>query len=86
MTKASLQDVNFCIPKVLERGEQYFRELWTSLTSNEQDVLRRIIHEEKLTKIDQKIVRQLIEKEILQQQEDLSFQVPLVKRYIEQEV
>ncbi|MEH2167288.1 MAG: hypothetical protein V7K41_11555 [Nostoc sp.] len=68
---------------VLERGVQYFRELWTSLAESDRNLLRRIIHGETPTPQDKGVVRKLARKEILTQ-EGNAFQVPLVQKYIEQ--
>jgi uncharacterized protein len=81
--KATAQDVKEVIPVVLERGDQYFRELWKSLTDSDRSLLRRIIHGETPTQQDKGVVRKLTRKEILTQ-EGNAFQVPLVQKYIEQ--
>ncbi|WP_448269470.1 AAA family ATPase [Nostoc sp. DSM 114159] len=81
--KATAQDVQKVIPVVLERGDQYFRELWRSLTDSDRSLLRRIIHGETPTPQDKGVVRKLTRKEILTQ-EGNAFQVPLVQKYIEQ--
>ncbi|MDZ8090757.1 MAG: ATP-binding protein [Nostoc sp. DedQUE05] len=81
--KATAQDVKEVIPVVLERGDQYFRELWTSLTDSDRSLLRRIIHGETPTQQDKGVIRKLTRKEILTQ-EGNAFQVPLVQKYIEQ--
>jgi uncharacterized protein len=83
------------IPKVLERGDQYFRELWNSLEDKERKLLLRLVRNQALTPQDNKLVRRLIKKEILQCVENCgnnmcykyaTFQVPLVQKYIEQEI
>ncbi|MGF1934595.1 MAG: AAA family ATPase [Nostoc sp. ChiQUE02] len=81
--KATAQDVKEVIPVVLERGDQYFRELWKSLTDSDRSLLRRIIHGETPTPQDKGVIRKLTRKEILTQ-EGNAFQVPLVQKYIEQ--
>ncbi|MEH2406685.1 hypothetical protein [Nostoc sp.] len=81
--KATAQDVKEVIPVVLERGVQYFRELWRSLADSDRSLLRRIIHGETPTQQDRGVVRKLARKEILTL-EGNAFQVPLVQRYIEQ--
>ncbi|MBD2526617.1 ATP-binding protein [Nostoc sp. FACHB-133] len=81
--KATAQDVKEVIPVVLERGDQYFRELWKSLTDSDRSLLRRIIHGETPTQQDKGVIRKLTRKEILTQ-EGNTFQVPLVQKYIEQ--
>ncbi|MEH1913858.1 hypothetical protein [Nostoc sp.] len=75
---------------MLERGDQYFRELWTSLADSDvydglrlRSLLRRIIHGETPTQQDKGVIRKLTRKEILTQ-EGNAFQVPLVQKYIEQ--
>ncbi len=81
--KVTAQDVKEIIPVVLERGDQYFRELWKSLTDSDRSLLRRIIHGETPTQQDKGVVRKLTRKEILTP-EGNAFQVPLVQKYIEQ--
>ncbi len=81
--KATVQDVKKIIPVVLERGDQYFQELWTSLAESDRSLLRRIIHGETPTQQDKGVVRKLTRKEILTP-EGNAFQVPLVQKYIEQ--
>ncbi|QLE42354.1 AAA family ATPase [Nostoc sp. C052] len=81
--KATAQDVQEVIPVVLERGDQYFRELWKSLTDSDRSLLRRIIYGETPTQQDKGVIRKLTRKEILTQ-EGNAFQVPLVQKYIEQ--
>jgi uncharacterized protein len=94
-TTATVEDVEKSIPKVLERGDQYFRELWNSLEDKERKLLLRLVQNQALTPQDNKLVRRLIKKEILQCFENsgnnmcykyASFQVPLVQKYIEQEI
>ena len=80
---ATAQDVKEVIPVVLERGDQYFRELWRSLADSDRSLLRRIIHGETPTQQDKGVIRKLTRKEILTQ-EGNAFQVPLVQKYIEQ--
>ncbi|WP_254625753.1 AAA family ATPase [Nostoc sp. TCL240-02] len=88
--KATAQDVQEVIPIVLERGDQYFRELWKSLTDSDvydglrlRSLLRRIIYGETPTPQDKGVIRKLTRKEILTP-EGNAFQVPLVQKYIEQ--
>ncbi|MFN6531327.1 AAA family ATPase [Nostoc sp. ChiSLP03a] len=81
--KATAQDVKEVIPVVLERGDQYFRELWKSLTDSDRFLLRRIIYGETPTQQDKGVIRKLTRKEILTP-EGNAFQVPLVQKYIEQ--
>ncbi|MBF2064280.1 MAG: ATP-binding protein [Calothrix sp. C42_A2020_038] len=82
-TTATVEDVETIIPKVLERGDQYFRELWINLTPEEQNLLQHIAQSS--ISDSTKLVRRLIKKGILQQDEqsqEISFQVPLVQKYI----
>lgn len=82
-TTATAQDVQKIIPIVLERGDQYFRELWTSIADSDRNLLRRIIQGETPTQQDKGIMRKLARKEILTQ-EGIAFQVPLVQKFVEQ--
>ncbi|MBD2598628.1 AAA family ATPase [Nostoc spongiaeforme FACHB-130] len=81
--KATAQDVQEIIPIVLERGDQYFREIWNNLTENDRNLLQRIIQGQTPTPQDKGTVRRLTRKEILTQ-EGNAFQVPLVQIFIEQ--
>jgi AAA+ ATPase superfamily predicted ATPase len=83
IAKVTIQDVKFIIPIVLERGDQYFRELWTSLANNDRDFIRRLISSETPTQQDQGVIKKLIRKEILTP-EGNAFQVPLVQKFVEQ--
>lgn len=83
--KATTQDVYAVIPTVLERGDQYFRELWTSLEESDRTSLRCVVQGETPTAQHRKVVRKLVQKEILEK-EGNAFQVPLVQRFLEQVV
>ena len=81
--QARAEDVENIIPVVLERGEQYFRELWLGLKDSDRRLLWRILQGETATPQDRGVITKLARKEILNQ-EGNAFQVPLVQRYIEQ--
>jgi AAA+ ATPase superfamily predicted ATPase len=83
--KATVEDVHAVIPTVLERGDQYFRELWTSLEDSDRTLLRCVVQGETPTAQHKKVVRKLVQKEILEK-EGNAFQVPLVQRFVEQVV
>jgi uncharacterized protein len=88
ITTATVEDVENVIPKVLERGDHYFRELWTNLAPDEQNLLQSVALNQPVPE-NTKLVRKLIKKGILQQDEQshqVSFQVPLVQKYVEQEL
>ena len=81
------QDVETVIPTVLERGGEYFRELWKSLTDSDRNLLQRLVKGETPTVQDKAVLRKLERKEILEKKESgYSFQVPLVQEYVEQVV
>ncbi len=81
------QDVETVIPTVLERGGEYFRELWKSLTDSDRNLLQRLVQGETPTVQDKAVLRKLERKEILEKKESgYSFQVPLVQEYVEQVV
>ena len=72
---------------MLERGGEYFRELWKSLTDSDRYLLRRIVQGETPAAQDKAVLRKLERKEILQKTESgYRFQVPLVQNYVEQVV
>ena len=81
---ATAQDIETVIPIVLERGDQYFREFWRSLTDRDRNLLWRVSQDEAPTSVDSPIVRKLVRKEILQEDSDRCyFQVPLIKKYLQ---
>ena len=83
--KATAQDVEAVIPTVLERGGEYFGELWKSLTDSDRNLLRRLVQGETPAPQDKAVLRKLERKEILQNTESrYTFQVPLVQNYVEQ--
>jgi hypothetical protein len=85
--KATARDVETVIPTVLERGGEYFGELWKSLTDSDRHVLRRLIQGETPTAQDKAVLRKLERQEILEKTASgYSFQVPLVREYVEQVV
>jgi len=85
--KATARDVETVIPTVLERGGEYFRELWKSLTESDRNLLRRLIQGETPIPQDKAVLRKLERKEILEKTESgYSFQVPLVQNYVEEVV
>jgi hypothetical protein len=81
--QASAEDVENIIPVVLERGEQYFRELSAGLKDSDRHLLWRILQGETATPQDRGVITKLVRKEILNP-EGNAFQVPLVQKYIEQ--
>jgi hypothetical protein len=85
--KATARDVETVIPTVLERGGEYFRELWKSLTDSDRNLLRRLVQGETPAAQDKAVLRKLERKEILEKTESgYRFQVPLVQKYVEQVV
>ena len=82
--KANIDDVEIVVPKVLERGIHYFRELWTNLTEGERKLLVFIAQGKVYNTNNSKVALKLIQKEILQRKNaGYCFQVPLVQKYIE---
>ncbi|HEY9797573.1 MAG TPA: hypothetical protein V6D30_18195 [Leptolyngbyaceae cyanobacterium] len=70
---------------MLERGGEYFRELWKSLSDRDRNLLQSLVQGETPTAQDKAVLRKLERKEILQKTESgYSFQVPLVQNYVEQ--
>ncbi len=94
-SKISPADVERVIPIVLTRAASYFQELQRSFSAEELNLLYRLVggkQPELEDKADKTIVRSLIRKEILQKEivsvndsetTHISFQVPLVRKYIE---
>ena len=84
---ATPDDVQTCIPIAIETGGMYFRELWTSLSDAEQEVLEYLITEQTPHPSPKSTIRRLIRKEILEKVGDCyRFQVPLVETFITQVV
>jgi hypothetical protein len=84
-TKATARNVETVIPTVLERGGEYFRELWKSLSDRDRNLLRRLVKGETPAAQDKAVLRKLERKEILEKTESgYRFQVPLVREYVEQ--
>lgn len=93
-TTANAEDVKIIVPTVLGRGYLYFREVWRSLTKVEQNFLLRLIQGEISQTTDKAVIRHLVRKGFLQQQfitgktseqeTQISMQIPLFQKYIEQ--
>lgn len=82
--KANIHDVEIVIPKVLERGIHYFRELWTNLTEGERRLLIFIVQGKIYKTNNSKVALKLVQKEILNPKNPgYCFQVPLIQKYIE---
>ena len=85
--KATAQDVETVIPTVLERGGEYLRELWRSLSDRARNLLRHLVQGETPAAQDKAVLRKLERKEILEKTESgYHFQVVLVQNYVEQVV
>jgi hypothetical protein len=70
---------------VLERGGEYFRELWKSLS--DRNLLQRLVQGETPAPQYKAVLRKLERKEILEKTESgYHFQVVLVQNYVEQVV
>jgi hypothetical protein len=67
--KATAQDVQTVIPTVLERGGEYFQQLWESLTDRDRILLRRLVQAETPAAPDKAVLRKLERKEILEKTE-----------------
>ncbi|KST62796.1 hypothetical protein [Mastigocoleus testarum] len=96
ISKANQEDVEKVIPIVLERGDLYFRYSWTSLNDKEQRSLQNLVQGKPLKISDKSVINSLVRKEILEvdkitikNQDEIppvSFQVPLVQKYVEKMV
>ncbi len=87
--KATPQDVDDIIPKALISGNPYFDELWrNSLNEQQRECMRNLINKVTLTPENRKIWRKLIQKEILEHdnQHGVRFQVPLIERSIREKI
>ena len=87
--KVTAKDVESIIPQALVAGSLYFNEFWyESLNSRQRESIKNLIQEAKPTSEDRKIWRKLVQKEILEynQEGGVGFQVPLIKRSIIQKI
>ncbi|TBR58224.1 AAA family ATPase, partial [Westiellopsis prolifica IICB1] len=90
--RVSITDVQAVIPTVLERGDQYFRELWTSLQKSDQNFLRRLIQGKTPTAQDKGIWKSLQENEqnflrrLIQGQIPTAQDQGIVKKLIRKEI
>jgi AAA+ ATPase superfamily predicted ATPase len=83
------EDIDQIIPKVRDRGINYFRELWkNTITEEQRQILSQFISEGHLENVSKIQIKTLIEdKEILiKTNEHYSFQVPLAETYFRQQV
>jgi hypothetical protein len=79
------RDVETVIPTVLERGGEYFRELWKSLSDRDRNLLQRLVQGEPPAAQDKAVLRKLERQEILEKTESgYRFQVSLVREYVAQ--
>jgi AAA+ ATPase superfamily predicted ATPase len=82
-------DIDQLIPKVRDRGINYFRELWKStITEEQRQILSQFMSEGHLENVSRIQIKTLIEdKEILiKTNEHYAFQVPLAETYFRQQV
>jgi AAA+ ATPase superfamily predicted ATPase len=82
-------DIDQLIPKVRDRGINYFRELWKStITEEQRQILSQFMSEGHLENVPKRQIKTLIEdKEILiKTNEHYAFQVPLAETYFRQQV
>ncbi|NES85678.1 MAG: ATP-binding protein, partial [Moorea sp. SIO2B7] len=86
--RATVQDIEDLVPKVLERGKAYFNELWrNTLNPKQQEILAQFILENNLNGIPKFQIKRLIDKEVLlKNNEHYQFQVPLTEIYCRQQV
>lgn len=82
-------DIDQIIPKVIERGSNYFRELWrNTITDQQREFLTQLLTEGHLNNVSKSALKSLIEdKEILLKSNgSYRFQVPIVETYFRQQV
>jgi uncharacterized protein len=82
---AQPQDVTAAIPQAMERGQQYFSEMWqhTLKDATHRIIIQKVLAEQPLTEEETRRLPFLIDKEILETT-DLGYrcQVPLVERFL----
>ena len=85
---ATEEDIDNLVPAVMERGQNYLRELWRkSITAKQQEMLIQLITEDHLEGFAQVQIRALINKEVIEKCGDgYGFQVPIVEKYCRQQV
>jgi hypothetical protein len=82
-------DIDQIIPKVRDRGINYFRELWkNTITEEQRQILSQFMSEGHLENVPKRQIKTLIkDKEILiKTNEHYAFQVPLAATYFRQQV
>ncbi|MCT7957763.1 hypothetical protein [Laspinema palackyanum] len=83
--KATREDIDGVIPKVLERGGTYFRELWTNTLSQREQNFIQDLMAGTVDAGNQRLIRQLIKKQVIAEGEKGNYQVkvPLIQHYFE---
>lgn len=54
------KEVETVIPTVLERGGEYFLQLWKILTDGDRNLLQRLVDKEAIAQQDMAILRKLV--------------------------
>lgn len=54
------------IPEIFERGHEFFREFWFSLTPEQQKVLSAVVRGEEVPENLQLVAQRLVHKEVLE--------------------
>ncbi len=82
------EDVEAVVPVLFERGQMYFWEFWNlSLTPEQREVLRALVQGGEVREEMKAVADRLVVKEVLDRADDTyRFQVPLIRRWVEQKV
>jgi hypothetical protein len=83
--QAQPHDVTVAIPQALERGQQYFNELWqhTLKDTTHRVIIHKVLEEQPLTNEETRHLPFLTDKEILEDTDTgYRFQVPLVEGFL----
>jgi hypothetical protein len=89
--RASPDDLQAVVPVMFERGSEYFRELWESLSDEERSILQRLARNGPSLRLETSLVedgmvtylRRLVRREIIEQHDGIyRFQVPLIQQYV----
>ncbi|MDJ0507874.1 MAG: ATP-binding protein [Crocosphaera sp.] len=86
--RATMQDIDDLVPKVLERGKPYFSEFWRrTINQEQQKMLAQLILKKHLNEIPKHQISTLINKEIIcKTNNHYQFQVPLIELYCRQQI
>ncbi|MGF1523748.1 MAG: hypothetical protein ACFBSF_15635 [Leptolyngbyaceae cyanobacterium] len=82
--KATVEDVEMIIPKVLERGGEVLRERFQTLSQENQAILHKLASRESISEASETSLQKLVQQEVLEVHgNEYRFQIPLFKCYVQ---